>query len=468
MSDAGRSTQARRVLLVVANREQFPEPAFPVGALYVARAVEAAGGHARVFDAGLYRRPLAALKVELRDWRPDLVGLSLRNADNAAWPYTNTYTEWYARVADAVREAAPQARLVLGGPAFSIFPREIRRALFVADGVVGDGEPAARRMAEGIVLGGIVEELLADLGDVGLPGDLAAVFPGAGRYRTAGVQTARGCPHRCVYCTYPRLEGTRLRRRPPEAVADEMVRLRRDLGTTEQFVVDSSFNADEDHMIAVCEELLRRRTGPGAPLADVSFSCYLQPRVSHADVFRLLRAAGCTSVDFGIDTAAEEVLPGFGKSFTIKDVRESTAAAAAAGMDVCHSLLFGGPGETPATVAETVRVTDEVAPTAVVAMVGLRIYPDTDLARLARDEGLVGERQPLLEPRFYAAGRIAGDPEMMWLPRQVQEAAASRRNWFLPGARDWSSAWGPRLLRRFGKSGPLWRNFPRPRWYRFA
>jgi hypothetical protein len=57
---------------------------------------------------------------------------------------------------------------------------------------------------------------------------------------------------------------------------------------------------------------------------------------------------------------------------------------------------------------------------------------------------------------------------MMWLPRQVQEAAASRRNWFLPGARDWSSAWGPRLLRRFGKSGPLWRNFPRPRWYRFA
>ena len=135
---------------------------------------------------------------------------------------------------------------------------------------------------------------------------------------------------------------------------------------------------------------------------------------------------------------------------------------------MCHSLLFGGPGESPATVAETVRVTDEVAPTAVVAMVGLRIYPDTTLARLARDAGLIGERQPLLEPRFYAAGRIAGDPEMLWLPRQVQEAAAPRRSWFLPGARDWSAAWGPRLLRRFGKSGPLWRNFPRPRWYRYV
>ena len=106
-----------------------------------------------------------------------------------------------------------------------------------------------------------------------------------------------------------------------------MERLRRELGTVEQFIVDSSFNADEDHMTAVCEELLARRSGPGAPLADVSFSCYLQPRVSDPGVFRLLAAAGCTSVDFGIDTAAEKVLPGFGKSFTIEDIRESTAAA---------------------------------------------------------------------------------------------------------------------------------------------
>ena len=457
-----------RVLLVVANQEQFPEPAFPVGALYVARAVEAAGGRARVFDAGLYRRPLAALRAELASFRPDSVGLSLRNADNAAWPYTNTYTDWYACVAAAVREAAPQARLLLGGPAFSIFPREMRRALLVADGVVGDGETAMRSLVGGTLPQGVFEAPPDPLDEVGVPGDLDAVFPGAHRYRTAGVQTARGCPHRCIYCTYPRLEGDRLRRRPPEAVVDEMERLRVELGTVEQFVVDSSFNADEDHMAAVCEELRRRRSLPGAPLADVSFSCYLQPRVSDPALFRLLRAAGCTSVDFGIDTAAEALLPAMGKSFTVADLREATAAGLAAGLDVCHSLLFGSPGETPATVAETVRVTDETAPTAVVAMVGLRIYPGTALAGLARDAGLIGERQPLLEPRFYAAGRIAGDPEMMWLPQQVQEAAATRRSWFLPGARDWSAAWGPRLLRRFGKAGPLWRNFPRPRWYRYV
>ncbi len=457
-----------RVLLVVANREQFPEPAFPMGALYLAGAVEAAGGEARVFDAGRYRRPLTALRAALAAFRPDVAGLSLRNADNAAWPYTRTYTPGYAETAAAVRAAAPQARLVLGGPAFSIFPRAIRRALLVRDGVVGDGEHAARLLVEGHLPDGIVELPLDDLGAVGLPGRLDAVFPDAGHYRTAGVQTARGCSHRCIYCTYPCLEGALLRRRPPEAVADEMERLRAELGAVEQFVVDSSFNADEAHMTAVCEELRRRRSRPGAPLADVSFSCYLQPRVSDASVFDLLAAAGCTSVDFGVDTAAEDLLPALGKSFSVADLRVSTAAALGAGLDVCHSLLFGGPGETPATVAETVRVTDELAPTAVVAMVGLRIYPGTGLAALAREAGVIGARQPLLEPRFYAAGFAAGDPRVAWLSAQVHDAAALRRSWFLPGARDWSAAWGPRLLRRLGKPGPLWRNFPRPRWYRYV
>ncbi len=456
-----------RVLIVVANREQFPEPAFPVGALYVAGAVEAAGGQSRVFDAGLSRRPLQALRAELSTSRPDVVGLSLRNADNAAWPSTRAYTDWYAQVADAVRDGAPGARLVLGGPAFSIFPRELRRALLVREGVVGDGEAAVAALVDGGLPEGIVERSLADLRGVRLPGDLAAVFPGAGRYRTAGVQTARGCPHRCIYCTYPRLEGARLRRRPPEAVVDEMERLRVELGAAEQFIVDSSFNADEEHMTAVCEELLRRRGLPGAPLADVSFSCYLQPRVGDPGVFELLRAAGCTSVDFGVDSAAEDLLPGLGKSFTVEDLRTATAAAKAARLDVCHSLLFGGPGETPETVAETVRVADELAPTAVVAMVGLRIYPGTRLADLAREAGVIGERQQLLEPAFYAAGLPADDPRAAWLSRQVRAAAAGRRSWFLPGARDWSAAWGPRLLRRLGKPGPLWRNFPRPRWYRY-
>ena len=462
----------QRVLLVVANREQFPEPAFPLGALYVAGALEAAGARARVFDAGLHRRPLAALRAELAAFRPAVVGLSLRNADNAAFPCTRTYAGWYERLAREVAAHASGARLVAGGPAFSIFPRELLRLLGADAGVIGDGEAAATSLCGGAGGGGIaglpsgLSELpLADLAGVRLPADLRGVFAGAGSYATVGVQTARGCPNRCIYCTYPRLEGASLRRRPPEAVADEVERLQRELGARELFVVDSSFNADEEHAAAVCEALIRRRP-PGSPIRALSFSCYLQPRIRDRAFFGLLAAAGCTAVDFGTDSAAAALLPGLGKAFTVDDLFVATRGAQRAGLDVCHSLLFGGPGETPGTVAETIRVMDELAPTAVVAMAGLRVYPGTALAVLARDAGLVGERDSLLTPCFYAAGVAAGDPRTHRLFEQERTAAAGRRSWFLPGARDWSAAWGPRLLRRLGKPGPLWRNFPRPRWYR--
>jgi len=481
----------RRVLLIAANREQFPEPAFPLGAAYVAGALEAHGIAVRLVDAGLERHPLAAVRREIAAFRPDAVGVSLRNADNAAWPHTRSYVGWYGDLLEGIRAAClsvggagrPGGRragpaVVLGGPAFAIFPGELLRLLAADAGVTGDGEDGMLRLCRGgdaddtmlsLCRGGIdaaagappgapgtvVHGELADLSAVGLPARLGDVFPGVERYKTIGVQSARGCTYRCVYCTYPVVEGRRLRRRPPQAVADEIERLYRDHGRGEVFIVDSAFNADEEHMAAVCRALAARRL-------PVRFSCYLQPRVSDPSLFGLLAAAGCMAVDFGTDAGSESMIAALGKAFTADDVRRASRACRGAGIDFCHSLLFGGPGETRATVEETIRLMDEVAPTAVVAMAGMRIYPGTGLEQAALAAGQIGPDDGLLEPRFYAP-----DGDLRWLFTQVREAARTRRAWFLPGSRDWSSLWGPRVLRALSDGGPLWRSFPRPRWYKF-
>lgn len=434
-----------RLLLVAANRERFPEPVYPVGAAYVAAAAARDGTSVRVLDAGMERFPSRALRREIEAFRPDAVGLSLRNADNAAYPHTRCSLPGYVALANAVREAGGR-RLLLGGPAFSIFPEELLALLRADGGAVGDGEDAIGRLLRGEG-GPVVRGVLDDLGRAGFPRDAAAAVPRPSRYRAVGVQTARGCPHRCVYCTYPVIEGIAVRTRPPEAVADEIAYLARGHGTRDVFIVDSSFNADEGHMARVCRAISSRRTG-------VRLSCYLAPKVSDPSLFGMLADAGCVAVDFGTDSGSDRMLGSLGKGFGADDVRRASAACRAAGIDFCHSLLFGGPGETEATVAETVRLMDEIAPTAVVAMTGVRVYPGTPMARTAVAEGLIAEGESLLGPRFYFAG---GDPAR--LLRCVGAAAAARRNWFLPGERDWSAAPGPRLLRLVHRAGPLWRAF---------
>ena len=182
-----------RVLLIAANREQFPEPAFPLGAAYVSGALEAHGHDVRLFDAGLARRPLAALRRAVADHAPDVIGLSLRNIDNAAYPCTRSYVSWYEELAGAARSAAPAARLIVGGSAFAIFPEELLELLGADVGVTGDGE-AGMLAAIGNGHSGVLERRLDDLAAVGLPAGLERVFPSFRRYRTIGVQTARGCP----------------------------------------------------------------------------------------------------------------------------------------------------------------------------------------------------------------------------------------------------------------------------------
>jgi len=444
-----------RVLIVSANRERFPEPVFPLGAAYVAQAAQAAGAEASIFDAGLHWRPLAALKRTLRDFGPDLVGISLRNIDNSGHPFTPFFLSWYQELVACVR-AHSRAPIVLGGPAFSMFPEVFLSRLGADAGVTGDGEAGMAEIVNKIMDSGpeavrglgLLHRLLPDQASVEFPPSVDRLFPKFQKYRVIGVQTGRGCPHRCIYCSYPTIEGRVIRDRPPECVVDDLEFLVRTHGKREFFVVDSSFNADEAHMARVLEEILRRGL-------TIQFSCYMEPRMGDRSLFALAARAGCVAIDFGTDSGSGAVLRNMGKGFHAKDVLESSQACRSVGIDICHSLIFGGPGETRETIRETVELMEACHPTAVIPMTALRVYPDTPLAARVKAEGLIEAADPLFEPRFYFGG---WDPEE--LRRAVREISGAPIHWFFPAARNWQTFLPYRFLCAFQRKRPLWRNFP--------
>lgn len=440
-----------RVLIVAANQEHKPDPVVPLGAAWVAAAAEHAGHHVRLFDAcflGEQSTPLLRREVECCD--PDVVGISLRNIDDVAWPRAHSYLDDYRRVVAAVREAAPSALVVLGGSAFTLMPELFLRELGADCGVAGEGESAFigllgefRRRGVASLRGRVLQ------GKGTIPGLRPALhLLDIGQYYRRGgalnVQTRRGCAFQCTYCTYPLLEGRESRLQEVAPVVDEMLRAERDHGARHFFIVDNTFNQPAAHAHAFCEELLRRG-------ADVHWTAYVSPRGLTPELLALMARAGCSSIEFGTDAASPDTLKALGKSFGVTEILLASAWCRDAGIRFAHSLILGGPDESRESMHETVRVIESTGATAVFGMLGVRLYPGTALARRAEREGLIAEADLGLEPVFYISDAVRDELEPF-----ARTLKARHANWYFPGLEGerWVRYW--RRRRQHGARGPLW------------
>jgi radical SAM superfamily enzyme YgiQ (UPF0313 family) len=456
-----------RVLLVSANRERIPDPIFPLGLAYVAAAARNAGHEVAVADLCFGRLPLQGLIDQVRRFRPGLIGLSLRNVDNAAYPRTVDYLDHHRAVVD-VLHSATTAPVVLGGSGFSIMPEAYMGALNGDWGIAGEGEAT-------------FVELLAALEEGRDPGGIAGIFGPHARRGAAGtvpaaairrrgwsdglwpardlfdypryirrggmgnVQTKRGCVFKCSYCTYPLLEGNRFRRREAGDVVDEIEALMYSYGPHPVFFVDSILNFPRGHVEAICEELLRRGV-------RVRWSCYATPLKLDRHQARLMAAAGCEGIELGTDAVDDDQLSRLGKSFNAEAAERANRYCIQAGLRVCQSLIFGAPGETRDSIRTTCRALRRMHPTAVVAMTGVRLYPGTPLNHSLIEQGRFAKDAIGLLPAFYIEPEIAD-----FLPGYLRQQAFEAGNWVLPGLAPPILPGSQRLLRGLGISGPLWR-----------
>jgi coproporphyrinogen III oxidase-like Fe-S oxidoreductase len=115
------------------------------------------------------------------------------------------------------------------------------------------------------------------------------------------------------------------------------------------------------------------------------------------------------------------MLRSFNKRFNREEVRTISAMFQEAGIERRGFLLLGGPGETKDSVEESLSFADSLNLDSLNTTAGLRIYPETPLARVALAEGIIKPDEDLLAPRFYMAGELRD-----WLPERLAAYKASR------------------------------------------
>jgi radical SAM superfamily enzyme YgiQ (UPF0313 family) len=443
-----------KLLLLSANTTKYPYPVYPLGLDYIAGALTPRH-QIGILDMNVIGR-LEDLYSQIRDFDPDVIGLSIRNIDNVDTLATKSFVQGYERIIRFIR-GCTKASIVIGGSGFSIFPGELMALLDADFGVVGEGEflgPLLDVLEKGMVvadLPGIISRGGIVRGPVPWTDAVKRQFrPADAQLRfylqrggILNLQTKRGCPFRCIYCTYPYIEGSRLRLNSPDEVAKEARELQ-EKGARYLFIADSVFNADYVHSMAVARAF--RRQGLTLP-----WGAFFAPTRPPDGYYEGLAEAGLTHCEFGTESLCDAQLKRYGKPFCVEDVVAAHGSSRRAGVHIAHYLLLGGPGEDARTLEETLNRVEELGKAVFFVFCGIRIFPHTPLCDLALKEGQVTTDQDLLAPVFYRSKGI----EAQEIISKVQKQARSRMNWIYGDGGEKSE----RIVARMhahGHAGPLW------------
>jgi radical SAM superfamily enzyme YgiQ (UPF0313 family) len=405
------------------------------------------------------------LESILSEFQPDFVGLSMRNIDDIRIDNTSYFIPELNDVIKRVRSCT-KVPVILGGSAFSLFPAQLLELTRADYGIISEGEESIVKLLALLSRSSQPSELqLSSLhGLVYHAGDsikcnaVKSMDPDAisNAFRDSAIepyyrensgviniQTQRGCPCKCCYCTYPLIEGSSSRYRSAEQVVGEIIELKK-LGNNYFFFVDSVFNTSSKHVISICEELIRREV-------SITWSCFLKPSNLSEEMMVLMARAGLKHIEFGSDSFCDSVLHEYNKDFTFEEIYNASEWARIHNVHYAHFLITGGPGETEKTLQESFENSKRLRKTVIFPFTGMRLFPGTALFNRAVKEKIIESSANCLEPLFYISPMISKEK----ITEILQSFHRMMPNWMIEDA-------SPVLvdimskLRKKGISGPLW------------
>lgn len=423
-----------RVLLISPNREEITMRTLPLGLACVAAATQKAGHEVVLLDLMEEENPNEAVRRGLEGFRPEGIGFSIRNIDDQKMESSRFFLDQTRELITLCREQTT-APVILGGAGYSIFPQSSLDYLGADMGLQGEGEHLfpllLQRLLLGVDLSGMPGLYLPGQGLQGqrtfisnldtLPWQEVFSWFRSGqkiREQWQTVQTRRGCPMGCSYCSTAVIEGRKLRKRAPRLVAQELA-ARIEAGAEQFYFTDNIFNLPTDYAHELCSRLKDLK-------GIFRWRGILYPGRVDPGLARVMAESGCSEVSIGFENGSLSMLRSLKKHFSLTEIRRTFEILGDQGIRRMGFLLLGGPGETRETVMESLAFADSLPLEALKVTAGIRIYPHTPLAITALQEGVITEETNLLFPTYYLSRAVEG-----WLHPMVKDWIAHRPHWMM-------------------------------------
>ena len=270
-----------------------------------------------------------------------------------------------------------KGKIIVGGPHTSVAIGTIPE--FVDYVVQGEGEKAILKIINGEVGERVIrEERIRDLDSLpfepwdifnSLPYDYT--FPWLDIQPVFTLNTSRGCPFECAFCSVGSIWGKQYTCFSAERIIAEIEYLIREYGAQGIYFREDNFTLDLKRTNTFCESLIKKNI-------IISWAC--ETRVSNlsTDLIRLMNAAGCKAVYLGVESGSPRVLDKLKKGITVEEIENTVNSCNKFGIKAYCSLIVGTPGENYEDYLLTKKLMNKLKPYAHVFNVFVAI-PDSSL-----------------------------------------------------------------------------------------
>jgi anaerobic magnesium-protoporphyrin IX monomethyl ester cyclase len=440
----------------------------PLGFGYMASRLRQEGfNDIEILDACSQNMSLRDTISFARERAPDVLGLTAMTVavNNAR------------RIAAAVKADRKGMKVVLGGVHPSVMPHEVIADPNVDAVVINEGDYTFPEMIKGWEGGRSLEGVagcvfkedgevvfnprrprVTDLNALPFPArDLMPMhiykagisFPPSVRLRTL-IYSARGCPNDCYFCASATVWGDRrCIMRSADNVLDEIESVVDEFGVRGFEFVDELTTLRKDRLRALCEGIRQRRL-------DIKWVCSSTVRQMDYETSLMMKAAGCSMVLMGVESGSPEIRRQLNKRITNEEIIDAFDATRRAGLRRCACFMIGAPGETAATVEESIQLAKRIKADRTTLNV-VTPYPGTQFhrelvdpdAQLDWDEAFSSDPdRPESACVFYPLSDLSYEEiNHLWRKfRREVELAPNLLNWRmninrLTNARNWRHLW---------------------------
>lgn len=291
---------------------------------------------------------LAALTP--REWDVTLIDEQLRDIDFDAPADLVAISSWTMNslraydIADAFR--ARGIPVIMGGP-HTFFHDEEAAAHCDAVGA-GEGEIIWPRMLEDAAAGRLKKfyraDQLHDLRDLGLPRYELLDMKQYDFFKTFSVQSSRGCPFQCEFCSERLYLGHSYRHRPVEEVVEEIKHTR----SKDILFADSNFAGNLPHTMKLMEALIPLR---------VRWSALWSAHLCKNDAFMdLAKRSGLLHLNIGMESIDAETLASMNKKANkVTEYKQILEGLRKRGISYSLNFIFGWDTETASVFPTTLK-----------------------------------------------------------------------------------------------------------------